>query len=248
MGALGTDADQNYVPLLRQKLVEVIVAAEANLEQAEVGWGSVSASEYTAVRRWVRRPDRVGVDPFGNPTVRANMHAARNLDDAIGPTGPEDPELSIISFRGNKDKRPLAALANFSMHYFSDTAISADYFGLFSNGLQALMWERDPRAKSFVAMMSHGCSGDIWRRDYFLPAPSPDVTIADYSQICSPLHQKLTMRSSINRMQLWRWRRLDCQCVTEFLTLSAWNGASGSWLKWVTARRKTRRKFMRANK
>jgi len=182
MGALGTDADQNYVPLLRQKLVEVIVAAEANLEQAEVGWGSVSASEYTAVRRWVRRPDRVGLDPFGNPTVRANMHAARNLDDAIGPTGPEDPELSIISFRGNKDKRPLAALANFSMHYFSDTAISADYFGLFSNGLQALMWEPDPRAKSFVAMMSHGCSGDIWRRDYFLPAPSPDVTIEDYSQ------------------------------------------------------------------
>ena len=108
MGALGTGADQNYIPLLRQKLVEAIVAAEANLEPAEVGWGSGSAPEYTALRRWVRRPDRVGIDPFGNPTVRANMHAARNPDDAIGPTGPEDPELSIISFRSAKDKRPLA--------------------------------------------------------------------------------------------------------------------------------------------
>ncbi len=182
MGALGTDADTNYVPLLRQKLVEAIVAAEASLEPAEVGWGSAPAPEYTALRRWVRRPDRVGIDPFGNPTVRANMHAARNPDDAIGPTGPEDPELSIISFRSVKDKRPLAALSNFSMHYFSDTAISADYFGLYSDGLQAIVKERDPSATSFVAMMSHGCSGDIWRRDYFLPAPSPDVTIDAFSQ------------------------------------------------------------------
>lgn len=182
MGALGTDADPNYVPLLRQKLVEAIVAAEANLESAEVGWGSASAPEYTALRQWVRRPDRLAMDPFGNPTVRANMHAARNPDDAIGPAGPEDPELSIISFRSTQDKRPIAALANFSMHYFSDKPISADYFGLFSDGLQAVMKERQPNAKNFVAMMSHGCSGDVWRRDYFLPAPSPDVTIEEYSQ------------------------------------------------------------------
>ena len=182
MGALGTDADQNYIPLLRQKLVEAIVAAEANLQPAEVGWGSASAPEYTALRQWVRRPDRVANDPFGNPTVRANMHAARNPDDAIGPAGPEDPELSIISFRSVKEKRPIAALSNFSMHYFSDAPISADYFGLYSEGLQAIVKERDPKADSFVAMMSHGCSGDIWRRDYFLPAPSPDVTIEAYSQ------------------------------------------------------------------
>ena len=182
MGALGTDADLNYVPLLRQKLVEVIVAAEANLEPAEVGWGSGSAPEFTALRRWVRRPDRVATDPFGNPTVRANMHAARNSDDAIGPTGPEDPELSLIAFRSAKDKRPLAVLANFSMHYFSDSAISADYFGLFSDGFQEAMKQRNVNAKNVVAMMSHGCSGDIWRRDYFLPAPTPDVTIEAYSQ------------------------------------------------------------------
>ena len=34
------------------------------------------------------------------------------------------------------DGTPIAALANFSMHYFSDKAISADYFGLFCDGLQ----------------------------------------------------------------------------------------------------------------
>ena len=182
MGALGTDADLNYVPLLRQKLVEAIVAAEANLEPAEVGWGSGMAADFTALRRWVRRPDRVANDPFGNPTVRANMHAARNPDDAVGPTGPEDPELSIIALRSTVDKRPIAVLANFSMHYFSDTPISADYFGLFSDGLQAAMQERFPNSKGFVAMMSHGCSGDIWRRDYFLPEPSAKLTVDSYAQ------------------------------------------------------------------
>ena len=182
MGALGTEADLNYVPLLRQKLVEVIIAAEANLEPAEVGWGTAAAPEFTALRRWVRRPDRVATDPFGNPTVRANMHAAGNPDDAIGPTGPEDPELSLIAFRSAKGQRPLAVLANFSMHYFSDAAISADYFGLFSDGFQELLKLRNVNAKQAVAMMSHGCSGDIWRRDYFLPAPTPGVTIEAYSQ------------------------------------------------------------------
>ncbi|MEQ1841002.1 MAG: LamG domain-containing protein, partial [Verrucomicrobiales bacterium] len=54
-------------------------------------------------------------------------------------------------------------LANFSMHYFGDTDIGADYFGLFSNGLQDKL---DPGKTGFVAMMSHGCSGDIWRHDY----------------------------------------------------------------------------------
>lgn len=182
MGALGTDADPNYVPLLRQRLVEAIVTAEQNLQPAEVGWSSVAAPDFTALRRWVRRPDRIANDPFGNPTVRANMHAARNPDDAVGPTGPEDPELTMIGFRNPETKLPIALLANFSMHYFSDSPISSDYFGLFSDGMQQHMLQRYPQAKNVVAAMSHGCSGDIWRRDYFLPAPSKDWTISSYTQ------------------------------------------------------------------
>ncbi len=223
MGALGTDADPNYVPLLRQKLVEAIVAAEANLEPAEAGWGSGSAPDFTALRRWVRRPDRVANDPFGNPTVRANMHAARNPDDAVGPTGPEDPELAMVAFRSTMDKRPIASLANFSMHYFSDAPISADYFGLFSDGLQAVMSERNPNAKSFVAMMSHGCSGDIWRRDYFIPeavAQQSALTIETYTEgllaIATRAYDEITYQSDSklamaeSRMIL-RYRTPDAQ-------------------------------------
>ena len=165
MGALGTSADERYIAFLRERLVQSFVDAEGNLEPAQVGWGLGQAPDHTALRRWIRRPDRLALDPFGNPTVRANMHAARNPDDVIGESGPEDPDLSLISFR-SLDGRPIAVIANFSMHYFSDKALSADYFGRFSNGLQDRIAPENSDDPPFVGMMSHGCSGDIWRRDY----------------------------------------------------------------------------------
>ncbi len=184
MSCLGTNADPAYVPYLREKLVQALVAAEANLQPARVGWAVANAAEYTAVRRWIRRPDRIALDPFGNPTVRANMHAANNWDDVTGESGPEDPDLCMISFQAT-DGRPIAVLANFSMHYFSgERGLSADYFGLFSEGLKSHLAKNhrdgDP---AFVGIMSHGCSGDIWRRDYRVPAASrKDSTIESYAK------------------------------------------------------------------
>ncbi len=180
-GALGTDADPTYVPFLREKIAEAVVAAEQNLQPARVGWASGEAAEFTALRRWVRRPDRLDEDPFGNPTVRANMHAARNPDDVTGESGPEDPELSIIAFE-SIDGVPIAALANFSMHYFGDQPISADYFGLFCEGLEKHAKAKHPKSE-MVGIMSHGCSGDIWRRDYMTwNAEQKDATIEGYTQ------------------------------------------------------------------
>lgn len=181
-GALGTDADLTYVPFLREKIVEAIVQAEANLRPARIGWASAKAPEFTALRRWIRRPDRLDVDPFGNPTVRANMHAARNHDDVIGESGPEDPELSMIAVQ-SLDGKPIAVLTNFSMHYFGDQAISADYFGLFCDGLQRHVVASHPDAGQVVGILSHGCSGDIWRRDYMTwDAKAKDISIDQYTQ------------------------------------------------------------------
>ena len=170
MGCLGTDADAAYVPYLREKLVEAMVAAEANLEPARVGWAVGNAADFTALRQWIRRPDRIDKDPFGNATVRANMHAGANWDNVTGEAGPEDPDLSLISFQA-RDGRPLALLANFSMHYFGDEALSPDYYGLFREGLKSRLAPQDPAGRPpFVGIMSHGCSGDIWLRDYTKPA------------------------------------------------------------------------------
>lgn len=167
MGCLGTDADPGYVPFLREKLAEAIQTAESRLEPAQIGWASADAADYTALRQWVIRPDRMIDDPFGNPTVRANMHAGANHDHVTGEAGPEDPELSILCIRAS-DGRMISLLANFSMHYFSGVdGLNYDYFGLFCAGLEKRFGTSSSAGHPpTVAILSHGCSGDIWRRDY----------------------------------------------------------------------------------
>ncbi|MEQ1827756.1 MAG: LamG-like jellyroll fold domain-containing protein [Pirellula sp.] len=178
MGCLGTDADANYVPFLRIRLTEAIEKAITNLEPAQVGWAVRNAANYTAVRHWIRRPDRIAEDPFGNKTVRANMHAGRVWEDVTGEAGPEDPDLSMIAFQ-SKAGRPIALLANFSMHYFGDKSVGADYFGRFCTGVQATLATKSNNDQPpFVAIMSHGCSGDIWRKDYTKQTP-PEFDMID---------------------------------------------------------------------
>ncbi len=170
-GCLGTDADPVYQRLLVKRLAKAIISAEKNLEPARFGWAVAQAPEYTALRRWIRRPDRLRVDPFGNYTVRANMHPGYLSEEATGESGPEDPDLTLLSFQA-KDGRPIALFANFSMHYYGDTAVSADYFGLFSEGLKQKLAPKAPEGKpDFVGAMTHGASGDIYNRDYSKPAP-----------------------------------------------------------------------------
>ncbi|QDU76384.1 Neutral/alkaline non-lysosomal ceramidase [Bremerella volcania] len=165
MGALGTDADPTYVPYLRIKLAEAILEAEKNLQPAQVGWGSTDANEFTALRRWILRPGQEREDPFGEKTVRASMHTAKNnLENVTGESGPEDPELSVISFQ-SLEGEPIALLANFSMHYFSGGG-AADYFGAYCEKLEEALGNNGKDGPNFVAVMSHGCSGDIWRVDY----------------------------------------------------------------------------------
>lgn len=183
LGCLGTDADPAYQPVLRAGIAEALAKAEANLEPAKVGWAVENAAGFTALRRWIRRPDRLDVDPFGDKTVRANMHAGRNWDDVTGESGPEDPDLSIISLQATGG-RPIAVLANFSMHYFSgQQPLAADYFGLYCDGLQESLGHSEKKQPPFVAVMSHGCSGDIWRRDYTQPEAEwdPYPKIEDYA-------------------------------------------------------------------
>jgi hypothetical protein len=178
MSCLGTDADPDYQSFLRLKIVDAIAAAQSRLVPAQVGWGSINAADYMAIRRWIIRPDRMITDPFGNRTVRANMHAGRNWDDVTGESGPEDPELSLIAFQTLAGE-PIAVLANLSMHYFSGAqAVHADYFGLYCDRLQQRLTAAHPNANQIVGIMSHGCSGDVWRMDYTKKTDSTFETIA----------------------------------------------------------------------
>lgn len=184
MSCLGTDADPDYRSYVRLRIADAIAAAQKTLQPACVGWASVDAADFVAVRRWIRRPDRLENDPFGNSTVRANMHAARDPDAVTGESGPEDPELCLLSFTTPAGE-PLAVFANLSMHYFSGVQpISADYFGRYCSQLETRWQQQGGGVREPLVLMSHGCSGDIWRRDYTGATPERmnTISIDDYTK------------------------------------------------------------------
>ncbi|MEK7404682.1 MAG: hypothetical protein AAB225_06200 [Acidobacteriota bacterium] len=166
MGALGTDINLDYARFFEGQLVKVIEGAVQNLEPARVGWSVVQDFEHTHCRRWILQPDKVRKDPFGELTVRANMHPGYQNPDFSGPAGPVDPDLSVVSFQ-SPDGRPLALLANYSMHYVGagGKVVSPDYYGPFVENMRRLLGADD----AFVAMMSQGTSGDQQWMDYSQP-------------------------------------------------------------------------------
>ncbi len=165
MGCLGTRKDSVYAKFLTPKIAEAIVAADKALQPARIGWGSFDDWEHTHNRRWIRLPGKKVVDPFGEPTGRANMHPGYLSKDVVGPSGPVDPQLSVIALQ-TLDGKPLGVLANYSQHYFGTAPVSADYFGLFCKHLAAKMGQQGDGNAPFVCAMSQGTSGDQMWMDY----------------------------------------------------------------------------------
>ena len=174
MGGLGTNIDAPYAARLPGLIADAILAASERLEPAQIGWGSYDDWHHTHNRRWVRRPDTRGADPFGNPTVLANMHPGHLSKDVIGPSGPTDPQLSVLSIRTAQGK-PLALFANYSQHYFGSPAVSSDYFGLFCQFVASALGEPGDGNGPFVCAMSQGTSGDLMWMDYGAEGRSPPI-------------------------------------------------------------------------
>jgi len=173
MGCLGSRMDTNYAVFLTPRIAEAIVGAVSNLVPARVGWGGVDDWEHTFNRRWIRRPDKRLTDPFGESSVRAHMHPGHESPDAVGPSGPVDPGLSVVGVQ-TLEGRPLALLANYSQHYYGSPLVSSDYYGRFAQHLAGLIApaadSSTPTTNSFVAIMSQGTSGDLMWMDYSAPA------------------------------------------------------------------------------
>ncbi len=164
MGCLGSRVDPGYAAMLPGRIARAMVMAVGNLRSARVGWAQGDAWGHTFNRRWIRRPDRVLADPFGGWTVRAHMHPGHESPDAVGPSGPVDPQLSVLAVQTLAGE-PLALLANYSMHYYGSPLLSSDYFGRFAGQVA----EGLGAGEGFVAMMSQGTSGDLMWMDYGAP-------------------------------------------------------------------------------
>jgi putative membrane-bound dehydrogenase-like protein len=179
MACLGTRLDKAYAEWLPAKIAESIVAAHAKREPARIGWNSINDWEHTHNRRWIRKHEKKIVDPFGNATGLAHMHPGYQSPDVIGPSGPVDPELFLISVQAT-DGRPLAVFANYSQHYFGAQAISSDYYGLFCKYIAESLGEAGDGNGPFVCAISQGTSGDLMWMDYGVPAKS--ISIAAYAE------------------------------------------------------------------
>jgi hypothetical protein len=164
MGCLGSRADPEYPAFLIPQIARAIELANERLRPARVGFVKTRAPKHTFCRSYIRRPDRVLKDPFGELTVRANMHPGFFSPDAIGPSGPVDDELSVLAFKA-RDGKPLGVLANFSMHYIGSPMVSSDYFGRFAEHLGKKI-DRGDGSSGCVVSMSQGTSGDLASMNY----------------------------------------------------------------------------------
>lgn len=150
----------NYQQFLARRIADGVRRAIKRLEPAQIGWGSTSVPSQVFNRRWYVEDETQRRNPFGGvDQVRMNPSGSAVL---MRPAGPVDPEVAFLSVRAT-DGRPIALLANYSLHYVGGVparTISADYFAIFAEHLA----ERLGVGKQdvpFVGIMSNGTSGDV---------------------------------------------------------------------------------------
>ena len=116
-----------YQQFMVDRIVDAVQCAINNLEPAQIGWGKGDEPDQVNNRRWHLSDPALMVSPFGaQDQVRMNpprAHAA-----LVEPAGPTDPGIVFIAVR-SLDGRPIALLANYSLHYVGGVPghISADY-------------------------------------------------------------------------------------------------------------------------
>lgn len=164
-----SDADEQYQRFLAVRISESVVKALENLAPARIGWGVGKVPDQVFNRRWRMKPGTIPPNPFGG-TDLVKMNPPAGSVDLIGPAGPTDPDLSVVSVQ-SQDGKPIALLANYSLHYVGGTGqgqISADYFGVFACRMGELLGA-DKLNPPFVGMLSNGTSGDINNIDFRRP-------------------------------------------------------------------------------
>ena len=161
-GAHLTEPDEAYRRWLPGRIADAVRGALDNLAPAQLAWGSGGVPQHVFCRRLLVKPGVTYTNQLGftNELAKMNWDSPHPADGE--PSGPVDPELSVLSVR-RADGRPLALLANYSLHYVGDVGpghISADYFGVFADRIQQLLGA-DRQDPPFIGILCNGTSGDI---------------------------------------------------------------------------------------
>lgn len=160
-----------YQTFLAHRISDGVRRALAQLEPAKIGWGSAQEPSEVFNRRWFVDDPALLSNPFGG-VDRVRMNPPRGHKSLNRPAGPTDPEISFLSVQ-SLDGRPIALLANYSLHYVGGVRsgdVSADYFGYFAKFIEQKLGARD-QSPAFVGILSNGTSGDVNNINFTDPKP-----------------------------------------------------------------------------
>lgn len=194
-----SEADAEYPLFLTRKIADSVRIALNNMEPARVGWGVGQVPQHVFNRRWKMKPGTIPPSPFGG-IDQVKMNPAVGSPDLIAPAGPTDPELTVISVRA-LDGRPIALLANYSLHYVGAGHFSADYFGVFADRIQQSLGA-DRQDPPFVGMLSNGTSGNINNIDFRQQRPA-NPPFSKMKAVANDVAVEALRVSSNTRYQDW---------------------------------------------
>ena len=172
-GIFQSEPNTDYIPFLVRRIADGVRRAVNNLEPARIAWGSGDLPGEVFNRRWYLKPENMPENPFGTRDDQVKMNPPRASEALVKPAGPIDPEIAFIALE-SKEGRPIALLANYSLHYVGGIPgdhVSADYFGVFADRIQELLGA-DRLEPPFVGIMSNGTSGDINNINFREPGES----------------------------------------------------------------------------
>ncbi|MSU56948.1 MAG: hypothetical protein EXS35_01985 [Pedosphaera sp.] len=210
-----SDANPEYQHFLTLRLADAVQQAIANLAPAQIGWGVGSEPRHVSNRRWRMKPGVLIQDVWGNTNDVVKMNPKPGSPELLEPAGPTDPEVPVLAVQ-SPDGKPIALLANYSMHYVGGVpggTYSADYFGAFCDRIQELLGA-DRQDPPFVALMSNGTSGDCNCMN-FREAPKPEAAFVKIRRVANDLaddalgvwrkiqwHDRVELKSAQKEIQL----------------------------------------------
>ena len=145
LGMFESPREASYIATLIPKIGAAAGTAADRLRPARAAWANGWEPRAAFNRRYHMRDGTVKTNPgHENPEI-------------LRPAGPTDPQIPMLMLESTAGD-PLAVIANFSLHYVggqNGPVISADYAGQFAVLMQ------ESKGDDFVALLTHGASGDI---------------------------------------------------------------------------------------
>ena len=151
----------SYQTFLSLRIADGVKRAVNNLQPAKIGYGSGSLPQHVFNRRWKMKPGTKLINPFGGED-KVLMNPGVGNPNLLEPAGPTDPQVSFLSVQ-SLDGKPLALLANYSLHYVGGVGsghISADYFAVFCRRVGELL-QAERKDMPFVGILANGTCGDV---------------------------------------------------------------------------------------